>query len=87
MKKFEVIFYEKQNGECPVEDFLLSLDSKTSNHLVRVLYFFCFGKKIVLTNGFLKKTPKTPRKEIELAIVRKCDYMERMEKDENATEF
>ena len=28
MVKFEVQFYEKENGEIPVEDFLLSLDKK-----------------------------------------------------------
>lgn len=28
MSKFEVIFYEKENGDVPVEDFLKSLDRK-----------------------------------------------------------
>lgn len=44
-----------------------------------VLYFFFVGKRIVLTNGFLKKTQKTPLKEIELAKKRKSDYLRRME--------
>ena len=25
---FEVIFYEKENGDCPVQDFLSGLDIK-----------------------------------------------------------
>lgn len=28
MAEFEVIFYEKENGECPAEEFILSLDVK-----------------------------------------------------------
>lgn len=28
MSKFEVIFYEKDNGEQPVEEFILSLNLK-----------------------------------------------------------
>ena len=104
MVKFEVQFYEKENGEIPVEDFLLSLDKKMrakltgmiailqdygnqlrepySKHLEdgifeirskvvsdisRVLYFFCYDGKIILTNGFVKKTQKTPRIEITRA--------------------
>ena len=26
MTKFEVVLYEKENGECPVEEFITSLD-------------------------------------------------------------
>ncbi len=28
MKKFEIIFYETVRGECPIEEFLNSLDKK-----------------------------------------------------------
>lgn len=28
MEKFEVIFYERENGDVPVEDFLMGLDKK-----------------------------------------------------------
>ena len=28
MTKFEVIFYEKENGDCPIEEFMNSLDIK-----------------------------------------------------------
>ena len=55
--------------------------------MIRVLYFFCIGKKIILTNGFVKKTPKTPKKEIELAIIRRKEYMERMVSDEDSTKL
>ena len=36
--------------------------------------------KIVLTNGFIKKTQKTPPEEIRLAKERRADFKERMGK-------
>lgn len=90
---YDVDFYHKENGDCPVDDFLESLDTKMrakvlgavalleangpqlrepyskfigdgifeirakqSSNITRVLYFFYIGKRIVLTNGFIKKT-------------------------------
>ncbi|HBB65805.1 MAG: hypothetical protein A2X28_03500 [Elusimicrobia bacterium GWA2_56_46] len=40
---------------------------------VRLLYFI-EGKTIVLTHGFLKKTPQTPATEIEKAIGCRADW-------------
>ncbi len=45
---------------------------------VRVLYFFFHRDAAVLTNSFLKKTSKIPENELELAIVRRKDYLERI---------
>ena len=120
MAKFEVILYEKANGDCPLEEFLVSLDTKmrakmvgllelleekgnalrepyskliedgifeirckVGSNITRVLYFFYFEGKIVLTNGFVKKTQKTPPVEIRVAKERRVDYKERMGNDEN----
>ena len=47
-----------------------------------VLYFFMEGRRIVFTNGFQKKTQKTPRKEIETAIRYRADYLKRRKLDE-----
>ena len=92
MQEFEIIFYEKANGETPVEKFLDSLDKKMrakaaglikilgekgyllrepyskyldegifelriqiGNDISRILYFFYYNGRIVLTNGFIKK--------------------------------
>ena len=44
---------------------------------IRVLHFFYDGKKIVFTNGFVKKTNKAPKKEIELAEQRRKIYLNR----------
>jgi phage-related protein len=45
-----------------------------------VLYFFYYEGKIVLTNGFVKKTQKIPPEEIKLAKERRADFKERMGK-------
>ena len=111
---WQVEFYEKENGEIPVNDFLLSLNEKMrakaakeirilseygnklrepySKHIQegifelrikfasdisRIFYFFFDGNKIILTNGFIKKTQKTPKEEIEKAIKYKEDYQRR----------
>jgi len=42
---------------------------------IRILCFFDKGELIVLTNCFLKKSQKTPRKEIKTAEKLKKEYM------------
>jgi len=42
---------------------------------IRILCFFDKGEFVVLTNCFLKKTQKTPRKEIKLAERLKKEYL------------
>ncbi|MFB2771524.1 type II toxin-antitoxin system RelE/ParE family toxin [Pelatocladus sp. BLCC-F211] len=48
----------------------------------RLLGFFAQDNLIILTNGFAKKTQKTPSQEIELAEQRKRDYVSRKQNDE-----
>ena len=48
----------------PLDDGIFEIRTKAGTNLTRVLYFFYVGKKAVLTNVFIKKTQKTPRKEI-----------------------
>ncbi len=120
MASFEIIFYEKDNGECPVEEFLDSLElkmrakmvgllelleekgnqlrepyskhiddgifeirCKVGNNITRVLFFFYYEGKIILTNGFVKKTQKTPPDEIRIAKIRRADFKERMKNHED----
>lgn len=45
-------------------------------NIFRLLGFESKGKFVVLTNGFTKKTQKTPKREIELAEQRKRIYLE-----------
>lgn len=44
---------------------------------IRVLYFTFTGRRFVLLHGFLKKTDKTPEREIEIAEKRMKEYTER----------
>ena len=43
----------------------------------RYLSFFTYGKKIIVTNGFVKKTDKLPKAEKDLAVRLRQDYFER----------
>ena len=61
-------------------DGIFELRTKVGSDISRVLYFFVIGKRIVLTNGFIKKTQKTPRKEIELAKKYRNDFLDRERK-------
>ena len=63
----------------PLVDGIFELRTQVGTDASRVLYFFFVGKRIVLTNGFMKKTQKTPVQEIELAKKRRSDYLRRME--------
>jgi len=47
--------------------------------IFRIFCFFDKGQLIVLANGFQKKTQKTPRREIELALRIKEEYVREME--------
>lgn len=119
MKKFRIEFYEKENGESEVWNFLeflrqsssfnkasriqyrqmtlyiqllqdngINLPSAIAKHLDeniwelrpgnnRVLYFFFKESMFVLLHHFMKKTNKTPRREIEKAKRERDDYLRR----------
>jgi phage-related protein len=116
MESFDIEFYKTTNDECPVQEFLDSLNHKMrvkilriillleehgnelrepyskslgdeifelrikqGSNITRILYFFMIGKKIILTNGFIKKTQKTPQNEIDKAQKYRDDYMKRKE--------
>ena len=74
--KFEVEFYEKENGDQPAKEFIL-LRIKSSSNISRIMYFFYVDQHIILTNGFIKKTKKTARSEIEKAKNYRRDYLDR----------
>ena len=62
-----------------LEDGIFEIRTKFGSDITRVLYFFVVGKKVVLTNGFVKKTQKTPAAQIELAKTYRADYLTRKE--------
>lgn len=53
---------------------LFELRIKFSSDISRIFYFFYADNKIILTNGFIKKTQKTPRAQLKLARQYKAAY-------------
>ena len=115
MQRFEVEYFEKEDGTYPAKEFILSQDvkmraklfrllelleekgntlrepyskslddgifeirAKQGSNITRVLYFFYIGNKIILTNGFIKKSQKTPPSEIDLAKKYRAEYEKRL---------
>ena len=65
-----------------LDDGIFEIRQIVGTNLTRVLYFFYIGKKAVLTNGFVKKTQKTPKREIEKAKSYRDDFLKRNEGNE-----
>lgn len=61
----------------PLDDGIFELRAKVGSDISRVLYFFFVGRRVILTNGFVKKTQKTPRAEIERAKQYRKEYLSR----------
>lgn len=64
-----------------LENGIFEIRIKSGSNISRILYFFVVNGKIVLTNGFIKKTMKTPRNEIEKALTYKQEYERRLQND------
>lgn len=118
MMKWSIELYEKENGQCPVLEFILSLPPKhqakvereidlleefginlTYPHtrkieggsykdlwelrikfardISRIFYFIHLNNKFVLLHGFIKKSNKTPKNELEKAKNYMIDYLRR----------
>ena len=60
-------------------DGIFEVRARQGSDISRVLYFFVVGKRIILTNGFVKKTQKTPTNEIERAKRYRKDYQTQKE--------
>ena len=60
-----------------IRDKIRELRIKDNLGQIRLLYFTFTGKRFILLHGFLKKTDKTPEKEIDLAEKRMKDFLER----------
>lgn len=60
-----------------LEDGIFELRAKVGSDISRVLYFFYYEGRIIITNGFVKKTQKTPPSEIKKAKQCRKDFLER----------
>ena len=62
-----------------LEDGIFEVRAKQGSDISRVLYFFVIGKRVILTNGFVKKAQKTPPSEIKKSKKYREDYLQREE--------
>lgn len=62
-----------------LDEGIFELRAKVGSDISRVLYFFIVGRKVILTNGFIKKSQKTPPNEIEKAKEYRKEYLNREE--------
>lgn len=60
-------------------DGVWEVRSRLDNRIARTLFAVIDGE-IILLHGFIKKTPKTPSNELNLARKRKSQYLESHEK-------
>lgn len=61
-------------------DGLYEIRVKLGRDIYRIFCFFDKGKLIIAVNGFQKKTKKTPKKEIEIALRIKQKYSDENKK-------
>lgn len=61
----------------PLGDGLFELRAKQGLNISRALFFFYIGKRIIITNGFIKKQQKTPKNQINIAKTYKDDFYKR----------
>ncbi len=89
---FETInhFLELKNNNLAIneklskhlDDGIFELRTYLRDKIVRSLYFYQKGAKIIITHGFIKKTRKTPGREIDKAKELRKLYEERIDYDE-----
>ena len=72
IEEFRLIKSKNENMPKSMSKFLkdgiFELRVRHTNRISRSLYFFLRDKKIVFTNGFIKRAEKTPTEEIEKAL-------------------
>ena len=61
----------------PLGDGIFELRAQVGTDISRVLYFFYVDGAAILTHGFIKKTEKTPKSEIDRAKKYRKEYLNR----------
>lgn len=90
MFKITVIFYETADGKYPAAEFIKVQNFKMRAKIYKEIDLlkdfgtnlrmpFMAGNEAILTNGFIKKTPRTPPSELALAKKYREDYLNRLE--------
>ena len=69
----------REQYSAPLEDGIFELKAVQGSNISRALFFFYVEGRIVITHGFIKKTQKTPRAQIELAKKYRADFLRRQQ--------
>ncbi|MGQ5709669.1 type II toxin-antitoxin system RelE/ParE family toxin [Lactobacillus sp. PSON] len=72
----------QQNWVKFIDKNLYEIRSKVGKNQQRGLYFYVDGTKYMITNGFTKKTKKTPVREINHAKVLRKEYYDNKKKEQ-----
>lgn len=84
-EKIDYVLFIPTHAERVPEKFLKHIEgqkglyemrAEAGNNIFRIFCCFDKGKIIILFNGFQKKTQKTPRQEIELALKLMNEYFD-----------
>lgn len=59
-----------------IREEIYELRTEHNGNIFRVFFIFDKGNVVILFNGFQKKTQKTPKREIDMAIKLKKEYYE-----------
>lgn len=73
MRNDEALFQSPKTA--PVRDGIFELKTKVATTKLRAFFFYAPGGEVVITNGFVKKTRKTPSREISRALRYRSEYL------------
>ena len=87
---YEIEFYEQENGYSELVEYGTRVGEPVTKHLEgeiwelrplkhRFLYAYYKDRKFIILHHFIKRTKRTPKKEIEQAKRKLKDYKERNE--------
>jgi len=68
-----------------IHEEIWELRTKFANDISRILFFTSKRNTFMLLHGFIKKTTKTPQKDIDIALKRMKEYKRRVSRHENIT--
>ena len=75
------MYATEKMAKVELEDGIFELRTHLSDKIARTLYYYQVGQRIIITHGFIKKTPKTPKVEINRAKKLRQLYNERLKHD------
>lgn len=69
-----------------LKDGIFELHCQTGTNSSRILYFFFYNSSVILTNGFIKKTNKVPKGELERAFQYRERFLRQREQEDDTVQ-